>query len=85
MKTHNPQKSGSAYFSWLKHAKGYSDASWWQEHGAAHAGGPRAQQAGDFLKLIASAPSRERGLQGAIKSERINACSGIIPSRRIAR
>src|SRR5215831_11809515 len=23
-----------------------TDGSWWQEHGAAHAGGPRAQQAG---------------------------------------
>src|SRR5262245_28454726 len=27
------------------HAKRALQASWWQEHGAAHAGGPRAQQA----------------------------------------
>src|SRR2546430_14999506 len=28
------------------HAERPVQASWWQEHGAAHAGGPRAQQAG---------------------------------------
>src|SRR5437660_4194608 len=28
------------------HAERALQASWWQEHGAAHAGGPRAQQAG---------------------------------------
>ena len=28
------------------HAERALQVSWWQEHGAAHAGGPRAQQAG---------------------------------------
>jgi hypothetical protein len=31
-----------------KNAKVALQASWWQEHGAAHAGGPRAQQAGNW-------------------------------------
>src|SRR5215470_13670886 len=39
------QTDGQALPGW-GHAERALQASWWQEHGAAHAGGPRAQQAG---------------------------------------
>src|SRR5215813_9716127 len=45
----NPKQRQSAQWQALPgcgHAERALQASWWQEHGAAHAGGPRAQQAG---------------------------------------
>src|SRR5215510_3990173 len=44
----NPKQRQSAQWQALRgcgHAERALQASWWQEHGAAHAGGPRAQQA----------------------------------------
>src|SRR6516164_1044278 len=44
----NPKQRQSAQWQALPgcgHAERALQASWWQEHGAAHAGGPRAQQA----------------------------------------
>src|SRR5262249_51303720 len=45
-----PALNGQASLARVRRAL---QASWWQEHGAAHAGGPRAQQAG---KLETRAP-----------------------------
>src|SRR5215467_9192626 len=45
----NPKQRQSAQWQALPgcgHAERALQASWWQEHGAAHARGPRAQQAG---------------------------------------
>src|SRR5262245_33806520 len=45
----NPKQRQSAQWQALRgcgHAERALQASWWQEHGAVHAGGPRAQQAG---------------------------------------
>src|SRR6516164_10950688 len=44
----NPKQRQSAQWQALPgcgHAERALQASWWQEHGAAHDGGPRAQQA----------------------------------------
>src|SRR5262244_1544529 len=41
-----PALNGRAALPGCGHAERALQASWWQEHGAAHAGGPSAQQAG---------------------------------------
>src|SRR5262249_56650911 len=41
-----PALNGRAALPGCGHAERALQASWWQEHGAAHDGGPRAQQAG---------------------------------------
>src|SRR4029077_14816445 len=41
-----PALNGRASLAGVRHAERALQGSWWQEHGAAHAGGPRAQQAG---------------------------------------
>src|SRR2546430_3568182 len=41
-----PLKTDGQALPGCGHAERALQASWWQEHGAAHAGGPRAQQAG---------------------------------------
>src|SRR5262245_28685710 len=41
-----PLKTDGQALPGCGHAERALQVSWWQEHGAAHAGGPRAQQAG---------------------------------------
>src|SRR5215475_13926499 len=41
-----PALNGRANLARVRPCRTGAAASWWQEHGAAHAGGPRAQQAG---------------------------------------
>src|SRR4030095_6170761 len=41
-----PTLNGRASLAGVRPCRTGAASSWWQEHGAAHAGGPRAQQAG---------------------------------------
>src|SRR5262244_1672146 len=55
-----PALNGRAALPGCIHAERALQASWWQEHGAAHAGGPRAQQAGKLETRALFAGSQGR-------------------------
>src|ERR1700757_3403963 len=55
-----PALNGRASLPGRGHAERAMQASWWQEHGAAHVGGPRAQHAGK-LETRALFPGSQGG------------------------
>src|SRR6516165_3776450 len=83
----NPKQRQSAQWQALPgcgHAERALQASWWQEHGAAHAGGPRAQQASKLETRALFAGSQG----GTVARAGGNACGPLSarldPSRRFS-
>src|SRR5262249_53250202 len=61
-----PALNGRASLAGAPPCRTALQASWWQEHGAAHAGGPRAQQAGklETRLLLSRSDGRTLGPAG---------------------